>query len=33
MHLHAVKARFVRIRETAPDATKLPQLEELTAAG
>ena len=33
VHLHAVKARFVRIRETAPDATKLPQLDELTATG
>ncbi len=33
VHLHAVKARFVRIRATAPDATKLPQLEELTATG
>jgi len=33
VHLHAVKARFVRIRETAPDATKLPQLDELTVTG
>jgi len=33
LHLHGVKARFVRIRVTAASATSLPQLDELTATG
>jgi hypothetical protein len=33
LHLHGVKARFVRIRVTATSATKLPMLDELTATG
>ena len=33
LHLHGVKARFVRIRVTAAGATKLPMLDELTATG
>ena len=33
LHLHGVRARFVRIRVTAASATKLPMLEELTATG
>jgi len=33
LHLHGVRARFVRIKVTAPSATKLPLLQELTATG
>ncbi len=33
LHLHGVKARFVRIRVTAAGATKLPMLDELAATG
>ncbi len=31
LHVHGVRARFVRIKVTAPSSTKLPMLEELTA--
>jgi len=32
LHLHGVRARFVRIKLTAPSSCKLPMLQELTAA-
>ena len=33
VHLNGVKARFVRVRLTAPSSTKFPLLQELTATG